>query len=245
MQVQKAIDAGVRIITQGNGSSVAARDLRVRRQVQRAQPRQGSAVPQLRRGRSRAHQRQVQLLALPLGRQLRHEDGGADQLHEGQDATIKKVYLINQDYSFGQAVRARRQEDAEGQAPRHPDRRRRAASAAEDHRLRALHRQDQGLRRRHVITGNWGQDIALLLKAAADAGLQVNWYTYYAGGAGGPTARQADRARPPRLPDQRRLRQHADHAASQATREGVPRQVQRRLVLSARGQSDADARRGA
>jgi branched-chain amino acid transport system substrate-binding protein len=26
------------------------------------------------------------------------------------------------------------------------------------------------------------------LKAAADAGLQTDWYTYYAGGAGGPTA---------------------------------------------------------
>src|SRR5262249_1979329 len=39
-----------------------------------------------------------------------------------------------------------------------------------------------------VITGNWSQDIALLLKASADAGLQVDWYTYYAGGAGGPTA---------------------------------------------------------
>ncbi|MBR2690412.1 MAG: ABC transporter substrate-binding protein, partial [Aquamicrobium sp.] len=39
-----------------------------------------------------------------------------------------------------------------------------------------------------VITGNWGQDFALLLKAAADAGLKVGWYTYYAGGAGGPTA---------------------------------------------------------
>jgi branched-chain amino acid transport system substrate-binding protein len=39
-----------------------------------------------------------------------------------------------------------------------------------------------------VITGNWGNDFALMLKAAADAGLQVNWYTYYAGGTGGPTA---------------------------------------------------------
>jgi branched-chain amino acid transport system substrate-binding protein len=39
-----------------------------------------------------------------------------------------------------------------------------------------------------VITGNWGNDMSLLLKAAADSGLQVNWYTYYAGGAGGPTA---------------------------------------------------------
>jgi branched-chain amino acid transport system substrate-binding protein len=39
-----------------------------------------------------------------------------------------------------------------------------------------------------VITGNWGQDFALLLKAAADAGLKVSWFTYYAGGTGGPTA---------------------------------------------------------
>ena len=39
-----------------------------------------------------------------------------------------------------------------------------------------------------VITGNWGNDLALLLKAAAEAGLQVDWYTYYAGGTGGPTA---------------------------------------------------------
>jgi branched-chain amino acid transport system substrate-binding protein len=30
--------------------------------------------------------------------------------------------------------------------------------------------------------------MALLLKAAADAGLQVDWYTYYAEGVGSPTA---------------------------------------------------------
>ena len=39
-----------------------------------------------------------------------------------------------------------------------------------------------------VITGNWGNDMSLMLKAAADAGLQANWYTYYAGGSGAPTA---------------------------------------------------------
>ena len=38
-----------------------------------------------------------------------------------------------------------------------------------------------------VITGNWAQDWNLLVKAAADAGLQADFYTYYAGGAGGPT----------------------------------------------------------
>ena len=48
-----------------------------------------------------------------------------------------------------------------------------------------------------VITGNWGPDFSLLLKAAADAGLQVNWYTYYAGAVGGPTAVRQTRARRP------------------------------------------------
>jgi branched-chain amino acid transport system substrate-binding protein len=40
-----------------------------------------------------------------------------------------------------------------------------------------------------VITGNWGADLSLLLKAANDAGLNnVKFYTYYAFGAGAPTA---------------------------------------------------------
>jgi len=39
-----------------------------------------------------------------------------------------------------------------------------------------------------VITGNWGQDMTLLIKASKDAGLNVDWYTYYAGGLGAPTA---------------------------------------------------------
>jgi ABC-type branched-subunit amino acid transport system substrate-binding protein len=55
-----------------------------------------------------------------------------------------------------------------------------------------------------VVTGNWGQDFALLLKAAADAGLQSDWYTYYAGAAGGPHRHQADGAFASGFPDQRR-----------------------------------------
>ncbi len=39
-----------------------------------------------------------------------------------------------------------------------------------------------------VITGNWGNDMSLLVKAGKDAGLNVDWYTYYAGGLGTPTA---------------------------------------------------------
>ena len=40
-----------------------------------------------------------------------------------------------------------------------------------------------------VITGNWGSDLALLIKAANDAGLNnVKFYTYYAIATGAPTA---------------------------------------------------------
>ena len=149
IQAQKAIDAGVRYHHPGQRLVGCRRADRLRDQVQRAQSRQGSAVLQLCRGRSGPDQRQVQLLAFPLGRELRHQDGGAHQLHEDACPRSKSVYLINQDYSFGESVRSSRQGHAGRQAAGHRDRRRRAASAAEGHRLRALHRQDQGIGRRH------------------------------------------------------------------------------------------------
>ncbi|MGC0394275.1 branched-chain amino acid transport system substrate-binding protein [Bradyrhizobium liaoningense] len=103
-------------------------------------------------------------------------------------ASIKKVYLINQDYSFGQSVRS----DARKMlTAKRPD-----VQIVGDELHPLLKVTDfspyiakiKASGADSVITGNWGQDIALLLKAAADAGLKVNWYTYYAGGAGGPTA---------------------------------------------------------
>ncbi len=39
-----------------------------------------------------------------------------------------------------------------------------------------------------VITGNWGPDLALLVRAAREAGLNANFYTYYGGVIGTPTA---------------------------------------------------------
>jgi branched-chain amino acid transport system substrate-binding protein len=39
-----------------------------------------------------------------------------------------------------------------------------------------------------VVTGNWGADLTLLVKAAKEAGLNANLYTYYAGVSGTPTA---------------------------------------------------------
>ena len=39
-----------------------------------------------------------------------------------------------------------------------------------------------------VITGNWSNDMVLLIKAGKDAGLKVNWETYYGGSPGAVTA---------------------------------------------------------
>ena len=39
-----------------------------------------------------------------------------------------------------------------------------------------------------VLTGNWGRDMHLLIKASNDTGLGVHYYTFYAHLAGGPTA---------------------------------------------------------
>ena len=45
-----------------------------------------------------------------------------------------------------------------------------------------------------VITGNWGSDLSLLIKAANDSGLDVKFLTYYAFGTGTPTAMGATSA---------------------------------------------------
>ncbi len=39
-----------------------------------------------------------------------------------------------------------------------------------------------------VVTGNWGTDLSLLVKAAKDAGLEATFYTYYGGANGTPSA---------------------------------------------------------
>jgi branched-chain amino acid transport system substrate-binding protein len=101
---------------------------------------------------------------------------------------IKKVYIIGQDYAFGHSVRKAANEMLKAKRPDiqivgdelHP------LAKITDFSPYITKIKASGAD--SVITGNWGNDIALLLKAAADSGLKVNWFTYYAGGAGGPTA---------------------------------------------------------
>src|SRR5882672_9972697 len=101
-----------------------------------------------------------------------------------KDPKIKKVYLINQDYSFGKAVAAAARSML---AAKRPDIQ---IVGDELHPLQKVQDFSPYIAKIKasgadtVITGNWSNDMLLLFKAGKDAGLSVNWYTYYGGGLG-------------------------------------------------------------
>jgi branched-chain amino acid transport system substrate-binding protein len=105
-----------------------------------------------------------------------------------KDPNVKKVYLINQDYSFGHDVSRVAQEDLKRKRPDiqivgddfHP------LAQVKDFSPYASKIKASGADT--VITGNWGSDLALLIKAGKDAGVTANYYTYYASTTGVPTA---------------------------------------------------------
>ncbi len=104
------------------------------------------------------------------------------------EKNISAVYLINQNYSHGQQVSRFAKEMLARKRPDvkivgddlHP------LGQVKDFAPYVAKIKASGAD--SVITGNWGQDLSLLIKAGKDAGLDVTWYTYYAGAAGTPTA---------------------------------------------------------
>ncbi|MNQ07857.1 Leucine-, isoleucine-, valine-, threonine-, and alanine-binding protein precursor [compost metagenome] len=103
-------------------------------------------------------------------------------------ADIKKVYLINQNYSHGQQVAKYAKDNLKTKRPDvqivgddlHP------LAQVRDFAPYIAKIKASGADT--VITGNWGSDLALLIKSANDAGLNVKFYTYYAVTNGTPTA---------------------------------------------------------
>ena len=202
IQAQKAIDQGIRILTQGNGSSVA-----------------GALSDFVTKYNDRNPGKEVLYFNYAaVDPVLTNDkcsfwhfrwDANSDIKMEAltnymKTATaIKNVYLINQDYSFGQSVRTAAKSMLGAKRPDikivgdelHP------LLKITDFAPYIAKIKASGADT--VVTGNWGQDFAFLLKAAADAGLKVGWYTYYAGGTGGPTAvKQA--TQPSGVPGRRR-----------------------------------------
>jgi branched-chain amino acid transport system substrate-binding protein len=102
---------------------------------------------------------------------------------------VKKVYLINQNYAHGQQVSrfgkemlARKRPDVQIVGDDlHP------LAQVRDFAPYVAKIKASGADT--VLTGNWGSDLTLLVKAANDAGMgDVKFLTYYAGVTGTPTA---------------------------------------------------------
>jgi len=107
---------------------------------------------------------------------------------------IKKVYLINQNYSHGHQVSKFAKENL---ARKRPD-----IQIVGDDLTPLAQTRDfapyiakiKAAGADTVLTGNWSSDLTLLVKAANDGGLNAKFFTYYAGVSGTPTAMGANAA---------------------------------------------------
>ncbi|MCX4165497.1 branched-chain amino acid ABC transporter substrate-binding protein [Paraburkholderia megapolitana] len=104
------------------------------------------------------------------------------------DQSVKKVYLLNQDYSFGHdvsrlartALAAKRPDIAVVGDEFHP------IGRVKDFAPYIAKIRASGADA--VITGNWGNDLTLLVKAAREQGLDTRFYTFYGNSLGAPAA---------------------------------------------------------
>ncbi len=185
--VKAAVDQGFRYVTQGNGSGAAAAIMDAVAKHNERNP--GKEV--------------VYLNYAAVDPALTNEK--CDYWHFRLDADtsmkmealttfmkdqpkIKSVYLLNQNYSHGHQVA---KFFKEGIARKRPD----VKIAGEDlHPLGQVKDfapyvakiKQSGADT--IVTGNWGSDLTLLVKALNDAGLKLPMYTYYAMATGTPTA---------------------------------------------------------
>ncbi len=186
-QLKAAIDQGVRYITQGNGSSVA-----------------GALIDAVAKHNERNPGKEIIYLnhsaVDPDFTNSKcnywHFRFDADTSMKMEAITtfmkdqkdIKSVYLLNQNYSHGHQVAKFAKELL---ALKRPD----VKIAGEDlHPLAQVRdfapyiAKIKASGADTVITGNWGSDLALLVKAANEGGYTGKFYTYYTGVSGTPTA---------------------------------------------------------
>ena len=186
-QLKNAIDQGYRYITQGNGSGVALALIDAINKHNERNPgkeivflNHAAIDPDLTNSKCSFWQFRF--------------DANSDMKMEAlttfmaKDQSIKKVYIIGQNYAHGHQVTRAAKEYLKRKRPDiqivgddlHP------IAQVKDFSPYVAKIKASGADT--VITGNWGADLALLIKAAKDADLKANFYTYYAGTTGVPTA---------------------------------------------------------
>ncbi|CUH65408.1 Leucine-, isoleucine-, valine-, threonine-, and alanine-binding protein precursor [Thalassovita gelatinovora] len=187
VQLQKALDNGVRYIAQGNGSSVASALIDAITKHNKRNPGEevlflnyAAVDPSFTNDRCNFWHFRF--------------DADSDMKMEaitdwvkGQE-DIKKVYIIGQDYSFGKAVAAAAEKNLTEKRPDieivgnelHP------LGKVKDFTPYVQKIISSGADA--MITGNWGADMVLLIKAAIDSGFDGKILTYYGGSRGAATA---------------------------------------------------------
>ena len=182
-----AIDGGARFVLQGNSSATAA-----------------ALIDAINKHNDREPERRVLLLNYSaVDPTLTNEkcsfwhfrfDAHADMRMAAlmqvlrEDQGLKSVYLIGQDYSFGQSVlrEAKRQ-----LALQRPDIR---IAGEELHPMLRIKdfapyiAKIKASGAQAVITGNFSADLTLLVKAAKEAGFEGKFYTFYGNALGAPAA---------------------------------------------------------
>jgi branched-chain amino acid transport system substrate-binding protein len=105
-----------------------------------------------------------------------------------EDQALKSVYLIGQDYSFGQAVlrEARKQIGLQRPDVQIVGDELHAVGRVKDFIPYAVKIKTSGAQA--VLTGNWGNDLTLLIKAAREVGYDGKFYTFYGNALGVPAA---------------------------------------------------------
>ena len=185
--LRNAVDRDVRIVLQGNSSAVAA-----------------GLVDAINKHNDRDPSRQVVFLNYSaVEPALTNEkcsfwhfrfDAHADMRMSAlmsvmrEDKALKSVYLIGQDYSFGHAVLAEARRQLSAQRPDvkivgdelHP------MARVKDFLPYATKIKASGAQA--VLTGNWGNDLTLLIKAAREVGFDGRFYTFYGNALGAPAA---------------------------------------------------------
>jgi branched-chain amino acid transport system substrate-binding protein len=185
--LKSAIDQGIHYIVQGNGSSVA-----------------GALIDAVNKNNERDPEHAVVFMNYAaVDPDFTNDkcsfwhfrfDANSDMKMEALTSYIKgdknvhKVYLLNQDYQFGHQVARAAKEMVAAKRPDvqivgeelHP------LAKVKDFSPYVTKIQASGAD--SIITGNWGSDLQLLVKAAKDANLKADFFTYYAGVVGTPPA---------------------------------------------------------
>ena len=185
--LRAAIDDGAQVILQGNSSSTAA-----------------VLIEAINKHNEREPNKRVLFLNYSAGDPIltnekcsfwhfrfdAHADMRMAALMEvmREDKALKSVYLIGQDYSFGQAVLREAKKQLAAQRPDvavvgeelHP------IGRVKDFAPYAVKIKSSGAQA--VVTGNWGNDLTLLVKAARDVGYEGSFYTFYGNALGAPAA---------------------------------------------------------